>query len=98
MTAWKITTLVLLLTGVGVWVAWDIVVAMNGIPGDTISEMTLAAAQAAPVLAVVLGVVVGHLFGVFAWLQPALVWLGQRPLIAFVWGLATGLLFWNQRR
>jgi hypothetical protein len=48
--------------GVLAWVAWDIFVAANETPGDTISEVMLAAARRSPVIPFAVGFVMGHLF------------------------------------
>ena len=41
---------------------WDVYVAVHPVAGDTISELTLAAAMRHPIIPFALGVVMGHLF------------------------------------
>jgi len=55
-TAW---TIYLLLTAI---IMFDTVMIVNKTSGDTISEITLAAARKWPIIAFAIGVVVGHLF------------------------------------
>ncbi len=55
-------TTAILVTIVLVAIVWDIVVAVNRTPGDTISELTLSWAHEHPVLPFCIGIVVGHLF------------------------------------
>jgi hypothetical protein len=50
---WSVTALL---------VVWDIIVASNGTPGDTISEIMYRQACAHPIIAFALGCVCGHLF------------------------------------
>lgn len=45
-----------------VLIGWDIWVAVNDTPGDTISELALAFAGKHPILPFAVGVIVGHLF------------------------------------
>jgi len=58
----RIITIIILISVVAGLIAWDIVVAANDTPGDTISEIVLKAARAVPALAFAIGVVCGHLF------------------------------------
>lgn len=60
MNKW-ITIGVLLCCGV-ILISWDIYVAVNATPGDTISELALSFAGRHPILPFSLGVIVGHLF------------------------------------
>lgn len=62
MTRTKKVTISLLVAAVLALIAWDVVVAMNPTPGDTISEITLAFAMRHPALPFAVGVVCGHLF------------------------------------
>jgi hypothetical protein len=55
-------TIAILLACAALLIGWDIYVAANPTPGDTISEITLAFAQKHPVLPFALGVIMGHLF------------------------------------
>lgn len=43
-------------------IIWDVAVAVNSVPGDTISEITLATAYRHPVVPFAIGIVCGHLF------------------------------------
>lgn len=85
-----------MIAGIAVWIAWDVVVASNKTPGDTISEITLFLARLAPIIPLAVGVVCGHLFGAFDGLAPAIIWIRAHPLLPFVWGVLSGLLFWSQ--
>lgn len=55
-TAWVCVAAVVALIGFDVWAY------ANGIPGDTISEVTRSAARRYPILPFAAGVVVGHFF------------------------------------
>lgn len=79
-------------------IGWDLVVNFNKVQGDTVSELTGSAIKAAPILAVALGVVAGHLVGTMDELKPVLAWIAEHPIVAFVYGLAGGVLFWNLGR
>jgi hypothetical protein len=57
----RITTL-LIFAAIVLLGGWDIYVASNNVPGDTISEVILAASLNRPVIPFVSGVVCGHLF------------------------------------
>lgn len=57
----KITIYAMALAGIA-FIVWDVVVATNGIPGDTISEVMLDSALYKPIVAFVAGVLAGHLF------------------------------------
>lgn len=58
----KKVTIGILIVAAAVLIAWDVYVAANPTPGDTISEITLGFAMRHPVLPFVVGVVCGHLF------------------------------------
>lgn len=62
MTNTRKVTISILVAAVLALIAWDVVVAMNPTPGDTISEITLAFAMRHPALPFAVGVVCGHLF------------------------------------
>lgn len=59
-------TIVVLFVSAAALVVWDIVVAANSVPGDTISEITLAFTQGHPVagmgITLAIGIILGHLF------------------------------------
>jgi hypothetical protein len=55
----KVTIGILIATTLGL-VAWDVYVAVNGVRGDTISEILLEFAQKHPVLPFAIGVLCGH--------------------------------------
>lgn len=57
----KITRAVILVC-ILIAVGWDIHVAWNAVPGDTISEMTLAFVMKHPTIPFLVGYVMGHLF------------------------------------
>lgn len=66
----KITIGIIAIT-LSVLIAWDIYVAVHPAPGDTVSELTLAASMRFLWLPFALGVLVGH----FSWPGPkVLVW------------------------
>ena len=58
----KTVTVLLLLVAVVILGGWDVVVAANARPGDTISEIVLEASLRRPIIPFVVGVVCGHLF------------------------------------
>jgi hypothetical protein len=95
---WKLITQIVMGVGLGAWIVWDIVVASNRVPGDTISEITLGIAKSTPLLAVAVGVVAGHLFTSFESWGAVVSFVQARPLIPFIWGTVTGMLFWYQGR
>lgn len=92
-----ITTVVTVVSIIGL-VAWDLVVNFNKIEGDTISEVAGSVFKAAPILAVVLGVVAGHLVSNYPGISGVLNFISERPLIAFTYGAIGGFLFWNMGR
>lgn len=57
----KVTRMVLLFC-IGACVIWDVFVAWNPIPDDTISEMTLQFAMDNPTVPFLVGYICGHLF------------------------------------
>jgi hypothetical protein len=61
MTTSKLTR-VILLSCIAVCVIWDVFVAWNPIPDDTISEMTLKFVMNNPTIPFLVGYVCGHLF------------------------------------
>jgi hypothetical protein len=50
-------------------IAWDVVVATNRTPGDTISEVTLGFASRYPIAGFGIGLVIGIIFGHLLWPQ-----------------------------
>jgi hypothetical protein len=94
----KTITGIVLAVGIAVWVVWDLVVNFNKVDGDTISELTGAAIKSAPIIAVALGVITGHLTGTLDELKPTLAWIAEHPIVPFLYGLLGGLLFWNMGR
>ena len=48
---------------------YDTIVAINGVPGDTISEITLAWARQHPIAVVCFGIALGILLGHLFWPQ-----------------------------
>jgi len=58
----KLVTVIVMVVAVIVLIVWDIVVAVNPTPGDTISEITLNFARNHPVVPFIVGIVCGHLF------------------------------------
>lgn len=72
-------------------IVWDIRVAANAIPGDTISELMLAYARAHPWLPFAWGVLSGHLFWPLRGPRPRAL-AGWRGLLAA--GAAVGLVAW----
>lgn len=62
MPAWTwLVTVILLVLGTGVWIGWDIYVATNQIPGDTISEIVLHWTRRYPTVILLIGYLMGHL-------------------------------------
>ena len=57
----KLTGIILIVVMSGL-VVYDIIMAVNGVPGDTISERTWEIIPAQPWLAFLIGFVCGHLF------------------------------------
>lgn len=94
----KAITGIVLAVGLVGWIGWDLVVNFNKVEGDTISELTGAAIRSAPIIAVALGVVAGHLTGTMDELKPVLAWISEHPMVAFAYGLVGGVLFWNMGR
>jgi hypothetical protein len=94
----KTITILVVSIAVVAMVGWDLVADVNSITGDTISEILLSVAHTTPILPVVLGVVMGHLFGDIDVSQPVIDWVGKYPIFGLIWGIATGFLFWNQNR
>lgn len=94
----KLITTIVLAVGSVIWIGWDIFVNFNAIQGDTISEIVGTAAKSAPILAVALGVICGHLFSYYPNTAPLLTFLGERPIIAFIYGVVGGWSFWNMGR
>lgn len=58
----KMTTLFIIAIGAVVWIGWDIIVAINDTPGDTISEIVLEFSIKWWILPWAFGVLIGHLF------------------------------------
>jgi hypothetical protein len=56
------TTITILISTVSALILWDIWVFIEPTDGDTISEVTLGFASDHPVVALIIGVVMGHLF------------------------------------
>ena len=94
----KTITAIVLAAGTLVWIGWDLVVNFNKVQGDTISEVVGNAAKSAPILAVALGVVCGHLFSYFPNTSSLLTFIGERPIIGFTYGAIGGWFFWNMGR
>lgn len=79
-------------------VIWDLIVNFNKIAGDTVSEMAGSVFRSTPILAVVLGVIVGHLCSNFVGIKPVVQFIGERPIIALMTGIPIGFLFWSMER
>jgi hypothetical protein len=58
----KLITSIIMVAVIAVLIIWDVYVAANPVPGDTISEITLNFARRHPVIPFALGFVCGHLF------------------------------------
>jgi hypothetical protein len=69
-----ITTLLLCASAVGL-IGWDVVVALNTVPGDTISELMQEVGYRVRAIPLALGVVMGHLFFPGKHERPAPAWL-----------------------
>jgi hypothetical protein len=85
-----------MLVGVLAWIAWDIVAAMAGTTGDTISEVTLALARRRPVIPLAVGVLLGHLFVPEGVLTPAIAFVRAHPSLPLLAGLVLGAVCWSQ--
>lgn len=94
----KLITAIVMGVSVAGLVVWDLVVNFNKIAGDTISEMLGSVFKSAPILAVLLGVVVGHLVSNHPSVKPLVAYIGERPLIGLMAGIPIGFLFWNMER
>jgi len=55
-------TVALLISTVVLLAGWDLYVALNDTPNDTISYIVLAFAQRHPIVALCVGIVLGHVF------------------------------------
>jgi hypothetical protein len=101
---WKLITQIIMGACVAVLVIWDIIADTNKVGGDTISEVTLAFAKNVPLIGIIIGIVVGHLFTsmdtpgeqLSSWGQ-LVMYVKSRPHISLIWGLVTGALFWYQQ-
>jgi hypothetical protein len=94
----KTITQWVMLAGVLSWVLWDLVVVANHATGDTISEITLALARRYPIVPLVVGVVLGHLFGASKQVLPAVVFAESHPAVPLLVGIAAGAVCWSQMR
>lgn len=93
-------TLTAIVTGVAIagLIGYDLFVNFNKVEGDTISEVAGHTFRAAPILAVALGVVAGHLCSDNPDTVELVKWVGQRPIFPLIYGLIGGFLFWNMGR
>ncbi len=98
MSVTRTVTTIAILVATTVLVGWDLYVNFNTIPGDTISETLANWIKGAPIIAVVLGVVMGHFVGDWPGLQPTLDFISARPALALAYGLFGGFFFWNMSR
>lgn len=95
-------TIILLLASAAVLIGWDIFVAANPQPGDTISEIVLDWSRRVSLVPAAFGVLMGHLFwprkgGTFRLegIVLAAIFFGTRDLCAWVWDDVTGTTrFW----
>ena len=94
----KIITIIVVAVGLTGLIAWDLVVNFNKIAGDTISEVAGEAFKSAPILAVIIGIIAGHLCSTYAGFTPVAQWLGARAIIPLLYGVLGGFLFWNMGR
>jgi hypothetical protein len=62
-------TLVLMFVAAAGLIAWDVVVATNRTPGDTISEVTLGFFMRHPIATFAIGLVLGIILGHLTWPQ-----------------------------
>lgn len=105
-------TIALLISSILSLIVWDIIVAVNTVPGDTISEIVLAFSERQPFLPFAVGFVCGHLFwsnrkrqetwvpivaGVVSFLGSLFV-PNVIPVIPFLVGLPLGHFLWPQVR
>lgn len=94
----KLITQIVLAVGAAAWLIWDLVVNFNLVTGDTISEVIAEMTRSAPLIALAMGIICGHFFGDWPAIKPVLDFLTYRPIIAFLYGVLGGLLFWNMAR
>lgn len=69
---WTLIFMAIVIVAVAVY---DTVVAVNGIPGDTISEITLAWGRRHPIAVLCLGMAIGIVLGHLLWSQEVTVYL-----------------------
>ncbi len=65
----KVITLIVMAAGALSWIVWDIIAASNRVPGDTISEISLAFARRSPIVPIVIGLIIGIILGHLWWPQ-----------------------------
>jgi hypothetical protein len=94
----KTITVVLVVASVALWVGWTLYAALNRVPGDTISEFVQGLALAAPFVALALGAVAGHWFGLPFNDAPLVRYVQANPGIAFLIGYIAGAVAWAMRR
>lgn len=91
----RAATIVVILVGLVGWVAWDVYAALNGVPGDTISEIVLAYSRQVRTLPLALGIVAGHLLWPLSRVNRRFVRLGVLgaliglTIFLDLWGLPT---------
>lgn len=96
----KLVTEIVLIAALIIVVGWDIVadiVSVQGVaPGSTVSEIVNKLARTTPMIPLAIGVVMGHLFMAFEAWDPFFEFIRPRPLIALLWGVMSGAMFWYQ--
>ncbi len=88
-----ITIVVVAVAAIGL-VGWDLVANFNKIEGDTISEVMGSVFRGNPILAVVLGVLVGHLCSFPGYAGVPI----THPIVGAFFGMVVGFGYWNMGR
>lgn len=94
----KIITTIAIAVATILLVGWDLYVNFNTIRGDTISETIANWIKGAPIIAVAIGVVVGHFVGDWPGVRTVLDFIAARPIFPLLYGIIGGFFFWNMNR
>lgn len=94
----KTITIITIIVALTALIGWDLYVNFNTIQGDTISETIANWIKGTPIIAVAIGMVVGHFVSDFPEVEVVLNFTAARPIIALLYGIIGGFLFWNMNR